>query len=191
MTALSIDLQPLRYRTILADPPWLFETWSEKGEGKAAQAHYDCMPTTDLKRLQVGHLAAPDCLLFMWATFPMLPQALEVMTAWGFRYVAGGAWAKQSQTGDKWAFGPGYRLRIACEPFLLGVIGRPPILSRSERNLIVAPTREHSRKPEEQYRKIEAMGEPPYAELFARSRRPGWDSWGREVDRFTTAEAAE
>ena len=139
------DLRMFGYGVIYADPAWLFENYSEKGEGKNPNQHYRCMTTADMAKLPVAHLAAPDCALIMWATSPMLKQALELMEAWGFTYKAMGAWAKQSSTGNRWQFGPGYILRSTVEPYLVGTIGRPQRTSRSIRNLIVAPVREHSR----------------------------------------------
>lgn len=178
------NLSPLHYGCILADPPWRFANYSAKGEEKNPLAHYDCMTTQDIAALPVGHLAAPDCALVMWATAPMLPEALHVMKAWGFTFKSAGAWAKQSSTGQKWAFGTGYCFRSAAEFFLLGTIGKPKIQSRSVRNLIVAPVREHSRKPECQYEIAEALFQGPYCEIFSRTNRAGWDCWGNEMGKF-------
>jgi N6-adenosine-specific RNA methylase IME4 len=114
----------------------------------------------------------------------MLPDALRLMQAWGFAFKSAGAWAKQSSSGEKWAFGTGYCFRSAAEFFLLGAIGKPRVLSRSIRNLIVAPVREHSRKPDDLHRAAEALYAGPYCELFAREGRPGWDVWGNQIDRF-------
>jgi N6-adenosine-specific RNA methylase IME4 len=181
-------LLPLKYGMIVCDPPWSFENWSAKGEAKNAKAHYDCMPLDALKALPVGHLAAGDCCLFLWATWPMLPEAMDLMRAWGFDYRTGGAWHKKT-SGGKTAFGTGYRVRCACEPFLLGFIGNPSN-SRSQRNLIEGVTREHSRKPDEAYRWAEAyMPDAWRVELFSRQARPGWDAWGNESGKFA-AEAA-
>src|SRR5262249_41716388 len=74
------------YRVICADPPWTFGTWSDRGKGRSAEAHYDCMTLADIKALPVGDWAAPDCLLLLWATDPLLERALEVIRAWGFTY---------------------------------------------------------------------------------------------------------
>ena len=178
------ELPMFRYGAILADPPWYFRNYSARGEEKNPVAHYDCMDAGALAALPVSQLAAPDCALLMWATAPMLPDAINLMQAWGFTFKSAGCWAKQSKTGEKWAFGTGYCFRSAAEFFLLGTIGRPAICSRSVRNLIVAPVREHSRKPEDQYHMAEQLFAGPYLELFARQSRPGWDSWGNETDKF-------
>jgi hypothetical protein len=109
-------LRPSKYGVILMDAAWLFEVWSAKGEGKSASRHYRCMTMAELKTLPVRHLAAPDCALVMWGVWSMLPQALDLMKAYGFTYKTGGAWAKRSPTGRKWAFGPGYIFRSAMLP---------------------------------------------------------------------------
>lgn len=178
------DLKPFHYGVILADPPWRFSNYSAKGEAKNPVAHYDCMTLGDIKALPVNHLAAPDCALLMWATAPLLPEAIETMRAWGFTYKSGAVWAKQSSTGQAWAFGTGYCFRSAAEFLLLGTTGKPKIMSHSVRNLIVAPVREHSRKPEDQYQMAEQLFRGPYAELFSRQSRPGWDCFGNEVGKF-------
>lgn len=178
------NLRPLSYGCILADPPWYFRNFSAKGEAKNPVAHYDCMDTASLGALPVSQLAAPDCALLMWATAPMLPDAVALMAAWGFTFKSAGAWAKQSSTGNAWAFGTGYCFRSAAEFFLLGTIGKPKVQSRSVRNLIVAPVREHSRKPEAQYEMAETLFAGPYLELFSRAARPGWSAFGDEAGKF-------
>jgi N6-adenosine-specific RNA methylase IME4 len=178
------DLTPGRYGAILADPPWRFRNFSAAGEAKNPVAHYPCMSIDDLSRLPVQRLAAPDCALVMWATAPLLDRAIELLRAWGFTYKSAGAWAKRSKTDEAWSFGTGYVFRSAAEFYLVGTIGKPRVLSRSIRNLLVAPVREHSRKPAQLHADVEALYAGPYAELFARQRRPGWDSWGNDVERF-------
>ena len=172
------------FGAILADPPWRFFNYSAKGEVKNPVAHYDCMDLPGIKSLPVAHVAKPDCALVMWATAPMLPQAFEVMQAWGFEFKTAGAWAKESKTGEKIAFGTGYVFRSAAEFYLVGTLGKPAIKSRSVRNLIWAPIREHSRKPDQMHADVEALFDGPYLELFARSTRPNWTCWGNEVEKF-------
>jgi N6-adenosine-specific RNA methylase IME4 len=151
------DALPLHQaRVILADPPWFFRTHSEKGWHKSTHAKYRCMALERIAALPVADLCAPDCLLVMWATAPHLPQALSVMQAWGLTFETAGCWAKQSRTGSCWVFGTGYLLRSAAEFCLIGTRGRITQLARSSRNLIAAPIREHSRKPDQMYELIEA-----------------------------------
>ena len=174
------------YGVILADPPWSFVTYSEKGkEKKSAENHYPCMGLQEIKNLPITALAAKDCALVLWVTAPFFEKGLEVMRAWGFTYKTIGAWAKRSRQDNSWAFGTGYIYRNAAEFWIVGTRGKPTIKSRSVRNLIVAPIREHSRKPDEMRENIEAIWEGPYLELFARERAPNWDVWGNETDKFS------
>lgn len=191
------QLTPMKYGAILADPPWAYAMRSDKGYEKSPEAHYSTMPLEQIKALPVGHLAGPDCLLFMWSTWPHLGQAMEVMAAWGFVYITGGSWTKRTPLG-KAAFGTGYVLRSSTEPFLVGRLGAPQIASRSERNLIEAALipngieslrREHSRKPPEMRAMIERLLPRAHcAELFAREPWPGHDVWGNQVQKFEGAE---
>ena len=177
-------LRPLSYDVLMIDPPWSFDNWSEGGNGKNAKAHYACMSTTDIAALPVGHLARGDAWLWLWATYPMLPEALDVMRAWGFTFVTAGSWIKRGESG-KLAMGTGYVLRSCSEPFLLGRFGRPRTFSRSIRNVLEAPRREHSRKPDEAYAMAEALfGEGRRLDLFSRESRPGWDAFGFEAGKF-------
>ena len=130
------------FRVCYIDPAWAFSTYSDKGLEKSPQQHYPCMSLEEMKSWRVPELMAKDSACFMWATFPMLPEALELLAHYGFDYRTGGAWAKRSSTGQKWAFGTGYIFRGAAELLLVGVRGKPAWLSKSERNLWVAPIRE-------------------------------------------------
>jgi N6-adenosine-specific RNA methylase IME4 len=177
-------LIPFKYGAILADPPWAYDMRSASGYEKSPEAHYATLPPAEIKALPVAQLAAPDCLLMMWTTWPHLDLAMEVMAAWGFAYKTGGAWVKRTATG-KAAFGTGYLLRSATEPFLIGTIGRPKVRSRSERNLIEGLRREHSRKPPEARAMIDKLLPDVWAcELFAREPWPGRDVWGDQTARF-------
>ncbi|MBN7764089.1 DNA methyltransferase [Nitratireductor aquibiodomus] len=180
------DINPHSFDLIMADPAWTFELRSGKGEGKSAQAQYRCQSLDEIKALPVLDLAAPDALLWLWATNPMLPQALEVLNAWGFTFKTAGAWGKTTVNG-KLAFGTGYIFRSAHEPILIGTRGEPKT-TKSVRSLIMGQAREHSRKPEEAYRAAEQL--MPCArriELFSRTNRPGWTVWGDEAGKFGEA----
>lgn len=183
-------LMPLKYGAILADPPWAYSMRSAKGYGKSPEAHYDTMAAADIAALPVSHLASGDCLLWMWCTWPHLEQGLATMKAWGFTYKTGGSWTKTTATGKR-AFGTGYLLRSATEPFLIGTIGEPVYRSKSIRNLIESERREHSRKPPEARQMIDELLPDVFAcELFAREPWPGRDVWGLEAGRFAQAEAS-
>jgi N6-adenosine-specific RNA methylase IME4 len=178
------------YRVIYADPPWTFSTYSRKGKGRSAEAHYDCMSLADIKALPVAEWAAADCMLLLWTTDPLLPTALDVIRAWGFTYkTVGFYWAKLNKSADPTIFrnrdffaGLGFWTRANPEMCLLATRGHPHRRQADVRKLIVSSRREHSRKPDEAYERIERLCEGPYLEMFARSSRPGWDRWGDESD---------
>ncbi len=183
------QIPPLRYGMIVADPPWTFKNWSKAGERKNAISQYNCWTLDKIKALQVDKLAAPDCVLWLWATNPMLPQAIDVLAAWGFDFKTAGHWSKKTCRG-KQAFGTGYILRSAGEPFLIGTIGKPKT-SRSVRSVIEGQAREHSRKPEEAFQAAEKLcGDVPRLELFSRQERPGWDVFGDQTAKFSNEVAA-
>ena len=169
-----------RYGVILADPPWRFEPYSRSsGMSRAADNHYPTSPLGEIKSLDVASIAAPDSVLFLWATVPMLPQALETMAAWGFAYKSSFAWAKDR-------VGTGFWNRNKHELLLIGTRGHvpAPAMGTQRPSLIEAPVREHSRKPDEAYEIIESyFPSLPKIELHARSSRarPGWDAWGAEA----------
>lgn len=176
-------LPPMGYGLIMADPPWHFATYSEKGEEKSPQAQYRTMSLEQIAALPVGDLAAENCLLWLWATAPMLPQQIEIMRAWGFQFKTCGVWCKTTARG-KIAFGTGYVLRNAHEHFLIGARGEPKT-TRATRSVVMGEVRQHSRKPDAAYTAAEAlMPDARRADLFSRQQRPGWDAWGDEMDKF-------
>lgn len=167
------------YDFIMADPPWRFELRSEAGEDKSPQAHYATMSLDDIAALPVADLAARDCLLWLWATAPLLPQQIAIAEAWGFEFKTSGVWVKTT-VNAKIAFGTGYLLRNAHEPFIIATRGAPKT-TRSVRSVVMGEVREHSRKPEAAYRAAEQlMPAARRASLFERVPRPGWDGWGNE-----------
>jgi len=171
------------YDLIMADPPWSYRNYSKKGEGKGAAGQYACMSLDDIKALPVASLANRDCLLWLWATNPLLPDCLSVLTAWGFEFKTAGHWSKKT-SGGKQSFGTGYLLRSAGEPFLFGTRGSPKT-SRTVRSVVEGLVREHSRKPEEAFAAAEElMPDARRVELFSRQWRSGWDSWGDQADKF-------
>lgn len=182
------DLPQGPFGCILADPPWLFKTRSKKGEGKSAQRHYNCLPMDEICELPVSSVSAKDCELFMWCTWPTIFSAERVANAWGFKYSGlAWEWIKYNPKTKKYAFGGGYGTRKNVEPCLLFRRGAPVIKSRSVRDFMFAPRREHSRKPDEQYERIERLVDGPYLELFARQAWPGWQAWGNQTTKFNAA----
>jgi N6-adenosine-specific RNA methylase IME4 len=176
------------YEIILADPPWTFETRSDKGKGKSPERHYATMTLDDICALPVAECAAKDAVLFLWSTWPTIFRAEKVIEAWGFKYSGlAWEWLKYNSVTEKFAFGPGYGTRKNVEPCLLARRGSPKLLSRSERDFILAPRREHSRKPDEQYDKIGNMYQGKKVELFATQDRQYWHTWSpqRHVEHGT------
>lgn len=169
-------LPDARFGVILADPPWRFDPYSdETGMDRAAENHYPTMRTGAIAALEVP--AADDCVLFLWATAPMLPAALEVMRAWGFEYKSHFVWVKDR-------LGTGYWTRNKHELLLIGTRGKVPAPAMGDQyeSAISAPVGKHSAKPECFREIIEDMFPTlPRVELFAREPRSGWSAWGNEV----------
>lgn len=173
-----------KYSVILADPPWAFRAWSNKGMGRSAEQHYSTMRLENIKALPVADLAAEDCVLFLWATFPMLKEALEVIDTWGFTYkTVAFTWVKENRKSPGLFWGLGYWTRANAEICLLATRGSPKRQSAAVHQVILSPIEQHSKKPDAVRERIVAlMGDVPRAELFARQETPGWDVWGNEVE---------
>lgn len=187
------------YKVIYADPPWSFAAWSHRGEGKGASQHYSTMKLDDICKLPVADIAMEDAALFLWVVQPMLPEAMRVLEAWGFKFrTVAFCWIKMTQS---WAddrqfslvppsvkpkLGLGYHTRSGMEQCWLAIRGKG--YKRNEQGVeqvLHAPLRQHSRKPDEIAERILALtGDVPRIELFARQRRKGWDSWGLEANKF-------
>jgi len=177
-----------KYGVIYADPPWSFRNWSAKGTGRNAVSHYDCLDFSALAALPISGLAADDCALFLWATDPLLPRALELIQAWGFEYkTVAFYWVKlntQAKHDTDYFTGLGYWTRANPEQCLLATRGKPSRKAKDVKRLIVDKRREHSRKPDCVRERIERLVAGPYLELFAREAKPEWDRWGDQVALF-------
>ena len=164
------------YPVIYADPPWRFEPYSrDSGLDRSADNHYQTMTLEELKELKVP--AAPNAVLFMWATNPMLPEAIALMQAWGFTYKSNFAWVKDKP-------GTGYWNRNRHELLLVGTRGNIPAPAPGEQyhSVISASRGRHSAKPAAFVEMIDDMfQELEGIELFARGPRLGWDVWGNEA----------
>jgi N6-adenosine-specific RNA methylase IME4 len=181
------------FGAILADPPWRFEPWAHNGNNaRPASAHYDVMISDEIAALPVADLAAENCVLFIWITWPQLQDSLDVIKRWGFEYkTCAFAWIK-AHAGQMELFtddiapqiGMGYWTRANSEVCLLATRGQPKRLNADVRQAIITPRREHSRKPEGIHARIERLVAGPYLELFARQQRPDWTCWGDQVDKF-------
>lgn len=185
-----------RYQAILADPPWKYAMWegSDAANG-VATAHYQTAAVDDLGLLPVADLAAKNCVLFIWITWPLLPDCLDLISRWGFTYkTCAFSWMKADASqldllrDDMTAYmGLGMWTRANSEVCLLATREKPKRLNADVRQGIIAPRREHSRKPDGVHERIERLVAGPYVELFARQQRPGWDCWGNETDRFVSS----
>ena len=190
------DLEPGKYGAILADPPWRFQAWSGKGTSRAVENHYPTMEDEGMWKLPVWDLPAKDCVLFLWSVWPKLHDALGLIAHWGFEYkTCAFAWMKANASQIEMFRDDadpdmllGYWTRANSEVCLLATRGKPKRLNADVRQGIIAPRREHSRKPDGIHERIERLVAGPYCELFARQRRSGWDVWGNEVDKFDAAD---
>lgn len=164
---------------ILADPPWAFRSYG--GDDLAptqGEQPYSVMQLDDIKALPVVNVVARDALLFLWTVSHLQQAALDVGRAWGFEPVSiAFIW-------DKRRIGMGYWVRQEAEVCHLFKRGHPKRLNKDVRQMLFQPPREHSRKPDEQYERIERLVGGPYLEMFARQSRPGWSSWGNETAKF-------
>ena len=169
-----------KYSIIYADPPWEYRNM---GNIQAtANSHYPTMRQKDIEALPIKSLAADNCILFMWATFPKLQEALNTIKAWGFEYkTVGFTWVKKNKNGGNF-FGVGWYTKSNAEVCLIGVKGKSPKVSNSVSSIIESVREEHSKKPDIVRDKIiEFAGDLPRIELFARQHVDGWDCWGNEV----------
>lgn len=167
-------------RVLLADPPWRLDD-KLPGEGRGAEKNYQVMSLEDIMNFPIP-TAENNSWLFMWRLSSMVEEAYQVVRAWGFTPKSEIVWDKLTKTGLPW-FGMGHYVRASHETCILAVKGHPKPLSRSIRSRFEAPYTRHSGKPEVFYNIIESLSDGPYVELFARNTRPGWDSYGLELER--------
>lgn len=176
-------LYPLFYELLVVDPPWEFETFSKAGAEKSPSAQYETMTDQEILDLPVSYLASFDCLLLLWATAPRLTIAIDCLQKWGFTYRSFMVWRKVTPNG-KIRMGTGYRVRTTGEILLVGTIGNPK-QSCVPQTIFDGVAREHSRKPEEFYGICDRlMPRARRADVFARQKRPGWHSFGNEIQKF-------
>lgn len=173
-----------KYEVIYADPPWRFRVRTEKGKGRSAENHYPTMKLEDICNLPVKEIAADDSILFMWATFPNLKEAFDVIDAWGFDYkTVAFVWVKQNKKSDSLFWGMGYWTRSNAEVCLLATKGHPKRIDSAVHQVIISHIEEHSKKPAETRNRIVTLvGDVPRVELFARQKTSGWDTWGNELE---------
>ena len=175
----------MKYDVILADPPWQYEVWGKSNSVYRGLAtdHYPTMPINEIAELPIKDLINNNAVLFLWVTWPLLFECKEVVESWGFRYrTIAWVWIKAKRSGFGFYTGMGHYTRANSEPCLLAIRGSMPVERHDIQSLIYSAVRGHSKKPEDQYRKVEALyPDRKYLELFARRERKGWDVWGNEV----------
>jgi N6-adenosine-specific RNA methylase IME4 len=184
------DLVPFlrgrKFATILADPPWQFQNRT----GKVAPEHkrlsrYGTMTLDDIKALPVVQASCEVAHLYLWVPNALLPEGLNVMSAWGFQYKSNIVWHKIRKDGGSDGRGVGFYFRNVTELVLFGTRGKNARTlqpGRTQVNYVKSRKREHSRKPDEQYELIESCSRGPFLELFARGQRQGWETWGNQAD---------
>ena len=189
MAAVSASLRATvdgqRFGTILADPPWRFINRT----GKVAPEHrrlarYDTMTVREIAALPVREIAADKSHCYLWTPNALVPEAVQVLEAWGFTYKTVLIWHKVRKDGGSDGRGVGFYFRNVTETVLFGVRGglRTFQPGRRQVNLLATRKREHSRKPDELYGIVEACSPGPFIELFARYPQPCWSAWGNEAD---------
>jgi N6-adenosine-specific RNA methylase IME4 len=182
------ELYGKKFSTVLADPPWQFQNRT----GKMAPEHkrlnrYPTMSLQEILELPVSNVLSDTAHLYLWVPNALLPDGLSVLKAWGFEYKSNLIWYKIRKDGGPDRRGVGFYFRNVTEVILFGVKGknaRTLDAGRRQENIIVSQKREHSRKPDEQYKIIESCSPGPYLELFARGSRPNWTCWGNQAEEY-------
>lgn len=173
-----------KYNIIYADPPWSYSYMDSMHGGRGNKQYYKCMRCVDIFEFPVEKISADDCVLFLWATFPMLPEALHTIKSWGFLYkTVAFVWVKLNKKSHSWFWGMGWWTRSNPELCLLGTKGNLKRKSAKVHSIICSSIETHSKKPDEARSKIvELCGDLPRIELFARQKSLGWDVWGDEIE---------
>jgi len=166
-----------KYNIIYADPPWKYGVVKD---------HYNCLPIEDIYNFPIENIADKNCALFLWVTYPILPDAIKTIEKWGFRYVTVAfTWIKTNKKKGTPFFGMGNWTRSNAEICLLGFRGKLKRKSYKVAQVVMSPLREHSRKPDEvRERIVKLLGNIPRIELFARKTVEGWDCFGNETTKF-------
>ena len=170
-----------KYSLIYADPPWQYKVWRKNGS--VAENHYSTMHLQDICSLRVQDIASENCCLFLWATMPLLQEAMQVINSWGFIHkTVAFVWVKRNKKQGSWFWGLGHYTRSNAELCLLATKGSIRRMSAKVHQIIDTHIEEHSKKPDIAREKIvELFGGLPRIELFARQEVTGWDCWGNEV----------
>jgi N6-adenosine-specific RNA methylase IME4 len=187
---MKIDLYNTKnkYQIIYADPPWEYKLSGGKTNSRGmAKQHYPTMSTLDICNLPIHNIKTDQTILFMWATFPNIGEALKVIEAWGFEYkTAAFVWVKKNKKSNTNFWGMGAYTRANAEVCLLAISKKTKASECVKRHdihqIIESPILRHSEKPSETRVAIkELLGDMDAIELFARNEAEGWDCWGNEV----------
>lgn len=178
-----------KYQVIYADPPWEYRQSGSKINARGmAKQHYPTMTTGEICGLPVKSVKTEDAVLFLWATFPNISEALKVVEAWGFEYkTAAFVWVKKNKKSETNFWGMGAYTRANAEVCLLGISkgakAKQIVKSNAVHQIIESPIEAHSKKPDVVREKIVQLLGSGIAkiELFARQEVDGWDCWGNEV----------
>lgn len=182
-----------KFNIIYADPPWAYKDKRDKHKRLCggALSHYDTLSLSELKELPINQISEDNCMLFLWATFPNLREAIELMESWGFKYKTQAfTWIKTNKKNGQPFFGIGYYTKSNAEVCLLGVKGKPIKVSNSVSSVIISPREGHSKKPDIVRNKIvQLCGDIPRIELFSRNSYEGWTTVGNEIDGMNIKES--
>lgn len=178
-----------KFSTVLADPPWQFTNRT----GKMAPEHkrlqrYSTLPLKEIKELPVESIVKDTAHLYLWVPNALIAEGLQVMAAWGFTYKTNIIWYKIRKDGGPDRRGVGFYFRNVTEILLFGVKGKSARTlqpGRTQPNIMTTRKREHSRKPDEQYKIIESCSWDPFVELFARGPRKNWFTWGDQSEEYS------
>ncbi len=183
MTSRTSVPSPSRFSTVLLDPPWTYQDKALAGN-RGAGCKYPLLTIEHLKQLDVPNILSPDAAVFMWATMPLLQEALDLYRAWGLTYkTCAFTWVKQTSLGKRWNWGMGRWTRANAELVLLGTQGHPKRVSAGVHSIVETPIEKHSKKPGIVHdRIVQLVGDVPRCELFARRESPGWVCTGLDLD---------
>jgi len=171
-----------KYDVIYADPPWRYKNISppclpeKQPETCLIEYYYPTMKLDEIIKLPIKSLCEKNAVLFLWATTPMIIEALDVIKAWGFKYKTMITWEKTNKDCM------GYWFRVCTEHLLVATTGKVRSFRSMERTCHHEPRRKHSQKPEYFRNLIESVCEGEKIELFARQKIEGWDVWGNEIE---------
>lgn len=173
----------MQFEIILADPPWTYANMKERDTAMGGIT-YPTMSLDEIKQLPIQSISAQNCALFLWATMPLLKEAIQVIEAWGFNYITCAfTWVKLNPSGEGIYSGLGHWTNGNAELVLMGKRGHPQRNQKSVKQIIMAPRGRHSAKPAEIHdRIVRLMGDRPRIELFARDEVPGWTCVGNGID---------